>query len=275
MARWATFIHRQGNPDAAWLTVDAGNYVDRDVKGGCSSKCQFMVTSYKDLHYDVLNLGQQEVWMGHDVIKDMIDTTQNTDFVSANVLEKQTHKPLAKPFVVRDFGKMRVGVLGLVNEGEFPKGSTLLDSTKLEITPHLDAAKKYLPSLERKTDAVVVLCGLTSSQIDTLVQQFPGIDLIISSGALRQGETAYLVGKTHVVGTGTSGYNGHWAMLDFNPATKDSVGFTAFMDPLTDGYEESGQWADRLAAFNAAPPPPPPAAKPLNAPSTTATPNKG
>ncbi len=267
MARWATFINRQGNPDAAWLTVDAGNYVDRDPKGGCSNKCQFMVTSYKDLHYDVLNLGQQEVWMGHDVIKALIDTTKNTEFVSANLLDLKTRKPLAKPSVIRNYGKMRVGLIGLLNETEFPKGSTLLDSTKLEIIPHLDAAKKYLPSLIRKTDAVVVLCGLTSAQIDTLVQLYPQIALVISSGALRQGENVQQIGKTRVVGTGTSGYNGHWAMLDFNPANGDSVGFTSFNEPLTDSYEETGTWADKLAAFNAAPPPPPAKAAP--------TPGKG
>lgn len=268
MARWATFINRQGNPDAAWLTVDAGNYVDRDVKGGCSSKCAFMVTSYRDLHYDVLNLGQQEVWMGHDVIKALIDTTKNTDFISANVLDKKTRKPLAKPTVIRDYGHMRVGLIGLLNETEFPEHSTLLDSTKLEIVSHLEAAKKYLPGLIRKTDAVVVLCGLTSAQIDTLVQLYPEIDLVISSGALRSGETAQAIGKTRVLGTGTSGYNGHWAMLDFSAGKPDSLGFTSYMDPLSDTYEETGTWADKLAAFNAAPPPPPPA-------KAVTTPGKG
>lgn len=239
--------------------MDAGNYVDRDVKGGCSNKCQFMVTSYKDLHYDVLNLGQQEVWMGHDVIKALMDTTKNTEFVSANLLDKKTRKPLAKPTVIRNYGTMRVGIIGLLNETEFPKGSTLLDSTKLEIIPHLDAAKKYLPALIRKTDAVVVLCGLSSAQIDTLVQQFPEIDFIISIGAMRQGETVQQIGKTRVVGTGTSGYNGHWAMLDFSAAKSDSLGFSSFQEPLSDAYEETGTWANKLAAFNAAPPPPPPA----------------
>ena len=123
IARLAAFLQRQGDPEAAWLTVDAGNYVDRDGNGGCSGKCQFMVTSYKDLHYDVLNLGQQEVWMGHDVIQALIDTTKNTEFVSANLLDKKTRKPLAKPTVIRDYGHMRVGLIGLLERDRIPAGN--------------------------------------------------------------------------------------------------------------------------------------------------------
>lgn len=253
--------------------MDAGNYVDRAAGGnGCSNKCQFMVTSYKDLHYDVLNIGKQEVWMGFETLNAMLDTTKNTQFVSANLIDRATRKPLTHPTVIKDYGNLRVGLIGLLNETDFPKGSTLIDSTHLEVQPALEAAKKYLPALIRKTDAVVVLCELGSGAIDTLVKQFPEIDVVISTGALRQGESPMVIGKTHVVGTGTSGYNGHYVTLEFNPAWTDSLGFAQFQDPLTDVYEETGQWADKLAAFNAQPPQPSAPAKPATSTSTSATP---
>ena len=255
MARWATFVNRQGNPDAAWLVVDAGNYVDRQGSGGCSNKCQFMITSYKDLHYDVLNLGKQEVWMGYETLTDLIDTTKRTDFISANLLDLKTKKPLAKPYVIKDYGTLRVGVIGLINEGDFPKGTSLLDTTRLMIMPHREAAKKYIPSLARKVDAVVLLCELSSAQLDTLLKLVPDVDLVLSTGGIKSGENVSLIGRTRVLGTGSSGYNGHYAMLEFNPAWKDSVGFSSYQEPLTDAYDEQGVWSDKLAAFNAAPPP--------------------
>jgi 2',3'-cyclic-nucleotide 2'-phosphodiesterase (5'-nucleotidase family) len=253
VARWAAFINRQKNPDAAWLTVDAGDYVDRVGTGGCSSKCQFMVVSYRDLHYDVLNIGKQEVWMGYETLKAMMDTVKGTEFVSANLINIHTKKPLAKPTVIKDYGKFRVGVIGLLAENDFPKGSSLLDSANLSVMPYMDAAKKYLPGLISKTDAVVVLAELGSGAIDTLVKEFPDIALIISTGALRSGESPTTIGKTRVVGTGSSGYTGHYAMLDFNPGKADSIGFTAFQDQLTATYEEKGVWEDRLTAFSAQP----------------------
>lgn len=269
MARWATFVNRQGNPDAAWLVVDAGNYVDRQGAGGCSNKCQFMITSYKDLHYDVLNVGKQEAWMGYETLVSLMDTTKRTDFISANLLDLKTKKPLAKPYIIKDYGNLRVGVIGLINEGDFPRGTSLLDTTRLMIMPHREAAKKYIPALARKVDAVVLLCELSSVQLDTLLKLVPDIDLVISTGGIKTGETVSVVGKTRILGTGSSGYNGHYAMLEFNSAWKDSVGFTAFQEALSDAYDEKGAWADRLAAFNAAPPPQP---KPAPQTKTTVTP---
>jgi 2',3'-cyclic-nucleotide 2'-phosphodiesterase (5'-nucleotidase family) len=267
VARWAAFINRQKNPDASWLTVDAGDYVDRGGNGGCTNKCQFMVTSYKDLHYDVLNIGKQEVWMGYDALDSLIRATKaakGTQFVSANLVNVKTKRPLTNPTVVKDYGHFRVGLIGLLAEADFPKGSTLLDSTHLAVTPYMDAAKKYLPSLLKKTDAVVVLGELTSGQIDTLVKAYPDIDVVISTGAVKTGEAPYVVGKTHVLGTGSSGYSGHYAMLEFNPSRSDSVGFTQYQDQLTETYEEKGLWADKIAAFSAMPAAP---AQPLKTPN--------
>jgi len=150
VARWAAFINRQKNPDASWLTVDAGDYVDRAGTGGCSSKCQFMVTSYEDLHYDVLNIGKQEVWMGYDALDSLIRATKaakHTQFVSANLVNVKSHRPITSPTVIKEYGHFRVGLIGLLSESDFPRGSSLLDSVHLAVTPYMDAAKKYLPSL--------------------------------------------------------------------------------------------------------------------------------
>ncbi|MFZ5432464.1 MAG: hypothetical protein ACOZB3_01700 [Calditrichota bacterium] len=257
MARWAAFIKRNANPDAAWLTVDAGNYVDRQGTGGCSNKCQFMVTSYEDLHYDVLNLGKQEVWMGYETLEALMDTTQGTEFVSANLLNRETRKPFAKPYVIRDYGTMRIGVVGLLNEADFPAGTAMLDTVRLQVIPAIEAAQKYIPSLAKKVDAVVLLADLPTQALDTLLKVVPEVDMVISAGALRTGETPTVMGTTHVVGTGSSGYNGHYAMLEFNPAWGDSIGFSQYQDQLTGKYDEKSVWVDRLAAFEAAPKPQP------------------
>jgi 2',3'-cyclic-nucleotide 2'-phosphodiesterase (5'-nucleotidase family) len=270
VARWAAFITRHENPDASWLTVDAGNFVDRaGGTGGCTNKCQFMIYSYKDLHYDVLNIGRQEVWMGKETLKSIIDTTK-TEFVSANLLDLHSGKPFAKPYVIKDYGNLRVGILGLLNEADFPAGSSMIDTTAFKIGSYMDAVKKYVPLLNRKADLVVLLCELPSTALDTMLVQYPDVDLVISSGAIKTGEQPTKIGRTQIVGTGSSGYSGHYCLLELNPAWKDSVGFTNFTDFLTDTYEEKGAWADRLTAFNTNPPPNPPV--PAAKPSTSVTP---
>ena len=214
-----------------------------------------MITSYEDLHYDVLNLGRQEAWMGLETIEAILDTTKDeTEFVSANLVKVKTGKPVAKPYVIKDYGNFRVGILGLLNETDFPKNSALLDSTKLRVDPYLEAAKKYVPMLRKKADAVVLLCELPTAAIDSLTKALPDqIDLVISTGALRAGETLSNMGKTRVVGPGSSGYSGHYATLEFNPSWTDSVAVVNWTDFLTDQYEEKGEWTEKMAAFSTAP----------------------
>ncbi|MDD5087670.1 MAG: hypothetical protein PHI18_02575 [bacterium] len=212
-----------------------------------------MVTSYKDLHYDVLNIGKQEAWMGLETLVALMDTTPGTEFVSANLVAANTRKPIANPYVIKDFGKIRVGVLGVLNEADFPPGTLLLDTTKMRVIPAYEAVQKYVPALSRKVDAVVLLSDLPSTTLDTILAKIPEIDVVISAGALRTGENAARVVNSQVVGTGSSGYAGHYATLEFNPAWGDSIGFTNFLDQLTDIYDEQGLWAERQAAFEAKP----------------------
>ena len=250
MARWATFINRQKNPEANWLTVDAGNYVDRvGAKGGCSRKCQFMVTSYEGLHYDVLNIARQEVAMGYETLVAMRDTTEDTKFVSANLIDVNTGKPLFDPYLIRDYGNMKVGVMGLLRPADFPPSSSGLDTTNMRAEDFMEVASKHIPILLRKCDAIVVLAELPTADVEALVEAYPEIDLIISTGALRTGEKLNNVGKTKILGTGSSGYNGHWVSMEFDPEWGDSVAFDSYRDQLTDKYHEEGEWADRLAEF--------------------------
>lgn len=249
LARWAAYINRHGDPQAAWLVVDAGNFVDRQSGGGCSKTCQFMLTSYKDLRYNVLNLGKHEVGVGYEALHTMLDTSRTVDFISANLVSTGNKKPVAKPYVIKDYGNLKVGIVGLLNEADFPRGTMLIDTTHFAVLPAIETAKRIVPSLARKTDAVLLLGELSSAMIDSLVKVVPDIDLVISTGGLRTGETIAVNGKTRILGTGSSGYNGHYAMLEFDPAWKDSVAVQTHQDLLVDTYDEKGEWADRIASF--------------------------
>lgn len=254
MARWAAFVQRHQDPTANWLTVDAGNFVDRaGAKGGCSNKCQFLVNSYEDLHYDILNIARQEVSMGYETLVALRDTSKSTKYVAANLIDVKKNKPLFDPYVIKDYGNMRVGVLGLLRDADFPATTSIVDTTTMRVTSTLEAAAKYIPELKRKTNALVLLCELPSDDIDSLVAKYPDIDVIISTGALRTGETTTIVGKkTRLLGTGSSGYNGHYATLEFKPAWGDSVAFADFKDALMETYDVPGDWATKLAAFEGA-----------------------
>lgn len=187
--------------------------------------------------------------MGYETLVAMRDTTETTKFVSANLIDVSTGKPLFDPYIIRKYGNMRIGVMGLLRPADFPPHSSGIDTVHLRTEDFIETAAKYIPTLKRKCDAIVVLAELPTADVEALVEAQPDIDLIISTGALRTGEQISDIGKTKVIGTGSSGYNGHWISMEFDPAWGDSVAYDTFRDQLTDQYDEEGEWAQKLAAF--------------------------
>ena len=187
--------------------------------------------------------------MGYETLVAMRDTTDDTKFVSANLIDVNSGKPLFDPYVIKDYGNMRVGIIGLLRPADFPPHSSGMDTTNLRADDFLETANKYIPVLDRKCDAIVVLAELPTADVDALVEAHPEIDMIISTGALRTGEQLSDIGKTKVLGTGSSGYNGHWVSMEFDPEWGDSIAYDSFRDQLTDKYQEEGEWSERLATF--------------------------
>ncbi|MBL0062478.1 MAG: hypothetical protein IPP40_13585 [bacterium] len=250
MARLATFFQRNQDPTANWLTVDAGNFVDKDgAKSGCSVKCKFLLTSYDELDYDVLNIARQEIAMGYETLTTLRDTSKSVEFVSANLMDVKKNRLMFEPYAIKDYGNMKVGVMGLIRDADFPPTASVIDTNTMRVSSTREAADRYLPKLKNEVNSIVVLCELSSDDIDTLVKAHPYIDLVISSGALKSGETTISIGNTRVVGVGSSGYNGHWAKLEYNPAWGDSFAYADYKDALIDTYELPGEWTDKLAAF--------------------------
>lgn len=57
------------------------------------------------------------------------------------------------------------------------------------------------------------------------------------------------IGSTRVLGTGISGYNGHYVDFEFRPAWGDSFAFRDHMDALTDKYEQPNALSEKFAAL--------------------------
>src|SRR5262249_18277782 len=96
-----------------------------------------------------------------------------------NVIDRQTGKPVgeAPPYLIRTFGPLKVGILGLCLTTE---GIGQDVRQRLEIVNPLQAAAKYLPAIQaERVNAIVALTHLTYSDDRALAVRFPQIDLIV------------------------------------------------------------------------------------------------
>jgi 2',3'-cyclic-nucleotide 2'-phosphodiesterase (5'-nucleotidase family) len=193
-----------------------------------------MLRGYKAMGYDVLGLGQLELSMGIDTLRQVIDTL-GIPVVCANVLDARTQKPFVPPYYIRRYGNMVIGVTCLLNSDD--RRFATLDTTEFKLLPYLDVARTLIPKLDRKVDAIVVLCDFRNEAIDTLVQVAPQIDVVLTNGIVRPGSRVTYSGKALVAPTGSSGQNGTALVLEFNPAMGDSLGYHFINEELTDDYE--------------------------------------
>jgi 2',3'-cyclic-nucleotide 2'-phosphodiesterase (5'-nucleotidase family) len=234
LVRRTNFYSKYRDPDANWLTLDVGNFVDRAARRGISPKTSLMFRSYQAMGYDVLGLGQLELAMSVDTLRAIIDTL-GIPVVCANVLDARTQKPVARPYYIQRYGNMVIGVTCLVNSDD--RRYSNLDTTEYKLLPYLDVARTLIPKLDRKVDAVVLLCDFRNAPIDTLLKVTPQIDVILTTGILRPASRVIYSGNTLLVATGSSGQNGTALLLEFDPAMGDSLGHDFVNEQLTDEYE--------------------------------------
>jgi 5'-nucleotidase len=99
--------------------------------------------------------------------------------VVANAVDTKTNKPIggAAPFIVKTFGPLKVGFIGLVITG--PEIS--LDKlTHTRLSDPLLAVAKYLPLMRQQgANVIVAVTHLDFFDDRRLVERFPAIDLII------------------------------------------------------------------------------------------------
>ncbi len=147
--------------------------------------------------------------------------------LAANLVEAATGKPpaYAKPYIVKDLGIARVGVIGLT----YPSGTIIKASSVkgLQFLPAVESVKRYLPEVQRQADVIVVLSHLgieggtsrTGGGDTALAEAVPGIDVIIGGHDHITFRTARVVGKTKIFQTGSYAENLGRVLVTVDPAT--------------------------------------------------------
>ena len=188
LARVATEKQRLVAAGRTPFMVMAGDFLSPSVASSVF-KGEQMVAALNAAGLDLATLGNHEFDFGDDVlIQRMHEATWQ--WVVSNVIDTQTGKPLggAAPYVVKTFGGLKIGFIGLCLNTSEIAGDKL---THTRILDPLDAAARYLPMLTREGATVIVAVTHLAFATDrALVETFPEIDLVIG------GHEHYLITAT-------------------------------------------------------------------------------
>lgn len=137
-----------------------------------------MIDALNAMPLDIATLGNHEFDFGVPVLRERLKEIK-FELVVANIIDEESGRLIggAKPYVIRNYGPLKVGFIGLCLTGD-------------EISPDnkqgvifkdpFQAAAEYLPRMQQEgADTIVAITHLEYSDDVKLAQRFPQIDLIL------------------------------------------------------------------------------------------------
>jgi len=177
LARVATQKQQLAAAGRRPFLVMAGDFLSPSVASSVF-KGEQMIAALNAAGLDLATLGNHEFDFGDDVLIQRMREAR-FEWVVSNVVDTATGQPIggAAPYLVKTFGSLKVGFLGLcLNTDEITpdklKHSRIIDP--------IAAAGQYLPALKREGAAVIVAVTHLAFATDReLVERYPEIDLVI------------------------------------------------------------------------------------------------
>ena len=177
LARVATLKQNLAAAGRTPFLVIAGDFLSPSVASSVF-KGEHIIAALNAAGLDLATLGNHEFDFGDDVlIQRMKEST--FQWVISNVVDTRTGQPIggAAPFVVKTFGLLKVGFIGLCLDTQEITGDKL---THTKISDPLTAAGRYVPMLKQAGATVIVaVTHLAFADDRALVEQYPDIDLVI------------------------------------------------------------------------------------------------
>lgn len=215
---------QRGRAPGRTLLVDGGDAWQGTFISN-SNKGEAVVKAMSLMGYDAMTVGNHDFDWGQQVLAQRASEAQ-FPFLATNVVDSATGKLPAylKPYVVKDLGIAKVGILGITN----PASNTIVKATSvagLKFGPATQI-EPFLTELKQRADIIVVVAHIGTTDATQLARDVPGIDVIVAAHDHLPIQTARVEGKTTIVDAGA--YTQYLGRLEIvvDPAThkmKDAI----------------------------------------------------
>ena len=180
-------IRQEVAAEGGYVLLLSGGDINTGVP---ESDLQDAVPDFKGMNllgYDAMAVGNHEFDNPRSVLR-MQEELADFPFLSANIIDEKTGKPLFQPYTTFDFDGLRIAVMGLTTD-DTPKATTIEHVEGLRFEKPVMVAQELMPELEKKADVIIATThmghyadgqhGENAPGDVTLARQVNGIDLIV------------------------------------------------------------------------------------------------
>jgi len=158
------------------LLLDAGNALWSTQDLALETQSKVMIDAMNLLSYDAMALGDQDLELGVDVLRQRIADSK-FPVLSANVTLAKTKELLAKPYVLKQVAGHGVAIIGVTGNLRQEVATDIRDA--YVVLKADDVLAKYVAEVQSKADVIIVLSTLGYDEDMRLSSAVPGIDVIL------------------------------------------------------------------------------------------------
>jgi hypothetical protein len=200
-------MFRRNYTRAPILWMDAGGFAGDSSAAG-RMQTETLIEGMGQLGCVAANVTERELAIGVDEFR-ALAARAAFPMISANVVHQDDASPVFPAFVRRSFtgpsGRpIRVGILGVTRENPGFLGRTG-EGRRVVLAPPASSAARHVPALREVSDVVVLLANLPPRQVDALVSQIPGIDVVLAGWSGRVTAEAAAAARPTIVYGGDQG----------------------------------------------------------------------
>ena len=243
LARVATYKQQFVSAGRTPLLVLAGDFLSPSVASSVF-KGEQMVAALNAAGLDIATLGNHEFDFGVDVLIERMGQAK-WQWVISNVIDTNTGKPIggALPYLVRTFGALKVGFIGLCLTTDEISRDKL---THVRLIDPMEAAGTYLPVLKREgANVIVAITHLAFSDDRALAERFPEIDLIV--GGHEHHPIAAVENKTFISKAGSDAK--FVARIDVDRRASGTVERLYELVPITSALPDDERTAEVVKSY--------------------------
>jgi len=177
-------------------------------------KAHLIVKSFNHMGCDAVAVGETDLALGSGFLLKMAEEA-HFPFVSSNLVDRETRKPLFEPYLVRELDGLRIGIIALISRDVSPAGSQAL--TELHLLDPSLTAERMVRELQDHTDLIILLSHMGHREDRRFAQSVNGIDIIVGG---HNGAALYnpaVVNETLILHNSAYGKNLGSIEIDFSP----------------------------------------------------------
>lgn len=175
-----------------------------------------IVEAYSKIGYEAVGVARQDLAGGISFLREQA-ARSTFPWISANLVERSTHKPIFQPSLILEKNGITIGITGLTGlVGQSP----IDEDSETEILPWQQVLPQLLASLGKKCDIIILLSNLPHSENQLLSKQFDTVHVIIQSGITTNNLNPTLINNTLICQTEKQGKHLGQMEIQWRPSKK-------------------------------------------------------